>query len=194
LRLDWRIALKAFAGFLVGLALWTMFSPLYNRAIAAGAERLMRSFEKPSVTRLRPDGNYVTVDRSDFARGSKRPGLPVHDLTFNFLLMTALFAAAKRPFSDRNVSGFAVSCVLMAATHIFALVAAVMNIYVLKLGPWSRVHYSDLERNSWSVVNHSYRLVVMYAIAFALWWIFRDNRDEAAKPARAAAAKKKRGR
>lgn len=194
MRLDWRIVAKAIAGFIAGLLVWIALSPLYNRAIAAGAERGLRAFEKPPVTRLQPDGNYVTVDRSDFARGSKRPGLPLHDLTFNFILMTALFAAARRPFSDRNAFGFVAASVTMAATHVFALVAAVMSIYVLKLGPWSLAHYSALERNSWSVLNHSYRLVLMYAIAFALWWIFRDSRDEDAKPARAAAKKKGRPR
>ncbi len=40
---------------------------------------------------------------------------------------------------------------------------------------WSKVHYSDFERNFWGVANHFYRLVLMYAIAFALWWIFRDK-------------------
>ena len=192
MRLDWRIALKSLAGFIAGVVLWAMLSPVYNRAVASGAERLMRAFERPAVTSLQPDGNYVTIDRSDFARGSKRPGLPLHDLTFNWILLVALFAASKRPFSDRNVFGFFVSSVILAVTHVLALVVAVMSLYVTKLGPWSLAHYSDLQRNSWTVLNHSYRLVLMYAIAFALWFIFRDTREEGAGAKPARAAKKKR--
>lgn len=179
--LDWRIALKALAGFAVGVALWVALSPLYDRAIGASAEAVMRVFENPKVTRLRPaaDG-YMTVDRGDFDPRSKRPAIAIRDLTFNFVLMTALFAASRRVFTDRNIGGFLAACAGLAVTHIVATIVEVMSIYVGKLGPWSRVHYSDLERNAWGVANHSYRLVLMYAIAFALWWVFRDGGKEPA--------------
>ena len=41
------------------------------------------------------------------------------------------------------------------------------------------MHYGDFARNFWGVASHFYRLVLMYAIAFALWWIFRDPAVEA---------------
>lgn len=190
-RLDWRLAVKAFAGFLAGLALWVFLTPLYDRVLAASAEKVIRAFEKPPVTQLRrADDGYVTVDRTDFDRRSKRPAMPVRDLTFNFILLTALFAASKRTFSDRNIGGFLVAAGLLALTHVFGTVAEVMSIYVAKLGMWSKVHYTDFERNFWGVANHFYRLVLMYAIAFALWWGFRDKGAEPA-PATAAARKKK---
>lgn len=195
-RLDWRVALRAVVGFAAGLAVWILLSPLYNRVIAAGAEAVIRAFEKPPVTRLRlAEDGYVTVDRSDFDPRSKRPAIPIHDLTFSFLLLTALFAASKHPLSDRNVGGFVAASAALALTHVGAAVAEVMSIYVAKLGIWSTVHYSDFERNFWGVVNHAYRLVLMYAIAFALWWGFRDDAP-AATPSRAAATprKKKRAR
>jgi len=169
---DWRVALKAFAGFLVGLAIWVFLSPLYDRLLSTVAERTIRAFEKAPVTRLRPaEDNYVTVDRSDFDPRSKRPAISVRDLTFNFILMLALFAATPRPFSDRNIGAFLVSCVILGLTHVAAVITEVMSIYVAKLGPWSLAHYSNLERNLWGVANHSYRLVLMYALAFAIWWI-----------------------
>jgi hypothetical protein len=174
-RIDWRLALKGFAGFLVGLAVWVLLSPLYDRFVSASAEKLLRAFEKPPVTLLRPaDDNYVTVDRTDFDRRSKRPAISVRDLTFNIILMVALFAASKRVFSDRNMAGFVAAALLLALTHIVGTVIEVMSIYVAKLGMWSTVHYTALDRNVWGVLNHFYRLVFMYAIAFALWWVFRD--------------------
>ena len=185
-RLDWRLAVRAVTGFLAGLALWVFLSPLYNRAIAAAAEKTLNLFERPPVTRLRPaEDNYVTVDRRDFDPRSKRPGVPLHDLTFNVILLTALFAASRRPFSDRNIGGFLAASAALALTHVLGLVTEVMSIYVAKLGIWSTVHYSSFERNLWGVANHFYRLVLMYAIAFALWWVFRDS------SAGAAPAKKK---
>jgi hypothetical protein len=178
-RLDWRLVLKALLGFAAGVALWLLLSPLYDRVIARGAEMTMRLFERPPVTRLRTgDDQYVTVDRSDFDPRSKRPAIPLRDLTFNFVLLTALFAYSRRPFSDRNIGGFLIACLLLAVTHIGAAITEVMSIYVAKLGLWSNVHYHSFARNFWGTANHFYRLVLMYAIAFALWWIFRGNDGE----------------
>ena len=175
-RLDWRLALRALGGFAVGLVIWATLSPLYDQWIARAAELTLRAFEKPAVTRLRPaEDQYVTVDRTDFDPRSKRPAIPIRDLTFNFVLLTALFALGKRPFSDRNIVGFLLASVILSVTHVFGAVAEVMSIYVAKLGLWSTVHYSSFARNFWGVANHFYRLVLMYAIAFALWWIFRGN-------------------
>lgn len=69
----------------------------------------------------------------------------------------------------------------LVVTHVMAAVAEVMSIYVAKLGPWSRVHYSDLERNVWGVASHGYRMVLMYAIAFGLWYLFRAPADAGLK-------------
>lgn len=189
-RIDWRVALKALAGFAAGVAVWVMLTPVYDRVVASGAETLIRAFERPKVTNLRPGtDNYVTVDRSDFDPRSKRPGIQIRDLTFNFVLLCALFAAAKRPFTDRNIGGFAIASVVLCLTHILAAVTEVMAIYVGRLGPWSLANYSDLSRNFWGVANHSYRLVLMYAIAFALWWVLRDP---GAEPKAAKKPKKRR--
>jgi hypothetical protein len=190
-RLEWQTALKALGGFLAGLALWLLLSPLYDNGVARVTETILRFFEKPPVTRLTlKDDGYVTVDRSDFdARSKQRPAISIRDLTFNIVLLVALFAIARRPFSDRNIGGFLAAAALLALTHVFGAITEVMSIYALKLGLWSDVHYSSFERDAWSAANHFYRLVLMYAIAFALWWIFRDP-----DAAPAAAGKKRKRR
>ena len=189
-RIDWRLALKALAGFAAGVALWMLLSPAYDRAIGAGAEAVMRAFENPKVTRLRlaPD-RLTTVDRSDFDPRSKRPAISIADLTFNFVLLTALFAASPRVFSDRNIGGFLAASATLALTHILGVIIRVKSIYVAKLGMWSTVNYTSFDRNFWGTADHFYRLVLMYAVAFALWWVFR-----APAPAGAAAGKKKKRR
>lgn len=190
-RIDWRLAVKGLAGFLAGLALWVFLTPVYDQIMAVSAEKVMRLFERPPVTQLRPqDDGYTTVDRSDFDPRSKRPAVPIKDLTFNVVLLTALFAASRRTFSDRNIGGFFVASAFLALTHVIGVIVEVMSIYVAKLGMWSTVHYTDFERNAWGVANHFYRLLFMYAIAFALWWIFRDP-NAAAPPAPPKAKKKK---
>ncbi len=192
-RIDWRLVLKGLAGFVAGVLLWAFLTPVYDRLIAAGAEKVLRAFENPPVTQLRPkEDGYTTVDRDDFDKRSRqRPAIPIKDLTFNIALVTALFAASRRTFSDRNIGGFLLAAVCLALTHVLGAVFEVMSIYVAKLGMWSTVHYSSLERNVWGVLNHFYRLVLMYAIGFALWWVFRDP-GTAAAPAAAPKKKKRR--
>ena len=180
---------------MVGLAIYVALTPVYDRLIASMAEKTLNAFESPDVTRLHraPDGN-VTVDRRDFDPRSKRPGIPLRDLTFNFVLLTALFAASKRTFSDRNIGGFVIAAILLALTQVVGAVTEVMSIYVAKLGMWSTVNYSDLERHVWGVASHFYRLVFMYAIAFALWWIFRGPDTAAPAPAAPLRQRRRRGK
>ena len=184
-RLAWRTALRALAGFAAGLLIYVVLTPLYDRLIAEVAEKTLRAFERPAVTSLHraPDGN-VTVDRSDFDPRSRRPGIPLRDLTFNFVLLCALFAANERALSDRNIGGFLAASAVLGLTHVLGAVTEVMSIYALKLGMWSTMHFTPFERNFWGVANHFYRLVLMYAIAFALWWIFRAPASAAATPLR----------
>ena len=127
------------------------------------------------------------MDRSDFDPRSTRPAISIADLTFNFVLLTALFAASQRIFSDRNIGGFLASCAILALTHIAGVITRVRSIYVGQLGMWSTVNYTSFDRNFWGAADHFYRLVLMYAVAFALWWVFRDS-------ATAVPSKKKRRR
>src|SRR5262249_54860445 len=115
------------------------------------------------------------------------------DLTFNWVLLAALFALDRKPFSEPNVFGFAIASLIMCATHVLALVSEVMSIYALRLGPWSRAHYGPVGRNVWAATDHSYRFVLMFAIAFALWWALRPG-DEATTRQSPRRAPRRRGR
>jgi len=193
-RIDWRTALKGFIAFVIAVAVWAGLSPFYDKAVAAGAETLMRTFESPKVTHLSANGDDVKVDRSDFDPRSPRPGLPVIDLTFNWVLLAALFAINARPFSDRNMLRFAIASVILYVTHVLALATEVMSIYVLRLGAWSQVHYGAFARNFWGVLNHSYRFVLMFAIAFGLWWALRPATPAAAPTKSPRKASRRRAR
>jgi len=145
----------------------------YNAVVARPAEAILRTVENPAVTRIRPSGHEVIIDRDDFPPKSPRPGVPLRDLTFNIVLVVALFASSEKTFSNRNVVGFLLACILLYVTHVLALIVTIQSIYALKLGPWSLAKYGSFARNFWGTAEHFYRLVGMYAIGFASWWIFR---------------------
>ena len=127
-RIDWRTALRGLAGFVAAVVIWVAASPLYDGFVAGGAELMLRAFERPPVTQLKANGNDVEVVRSDFDPRSPHPGLPVIDLTFNWVLLAALFAINPRPFSDRNILRFVIASLIMSVTHMLALASEVMSI------------------------------------------------------------------
>ncbi|HVT03440.1 MAG TPA: hypothetical protein VHL58_08730 [Thermoanaerobaculia bacterium] len=190
--LNWRTAIKGAAGAGAGLFLWLVLSPIYAGFLAWSAEPLLRAFERPAVTRLNTDNTYIRIDRSDFGVRINHPEIPSDDLTFNVILLCALFAGATRPLRDRNIFSFLLASLLLAITHVLATIVTVMSTCATKMGTWSLEHYGKVARNVWGLSYHFYRLVLMYAIAFAIWWIVRPAENEEVEPARLR--KKARGR
>lgn len=176
----WKALLRALLGFGLGLAIWWGLTPAYTPAVTSVTNLAVRLTERPSVTRLASKDRDVIVNRTDFARKSGRPQIPLHDLTFNIILLTTLFALEPKLFSNRNVLGFLLALGILFVTHVLALLVSVKAIYALKLGPWSLANYGDFARNFYGAVEHFYRLVGMYAIAVAAWWVGRDSRTTAA--------------
>jgi uncharacterized membrane protein YjdF len=125
------------------------------------------------VTRLIADGTELTIDRDDFPRSSPRPALLLMDLTANIILLTTLFAVARKPLSDRNVPRFLLAALLLVLVHIAAVVVNVESIYALRLGPWSAVHYGPVARNLWGAGAHFYSIAGVFGAPFALWWLCR---------------------
>jgi hypothetical protein len=164
---------RAAAGFVAGMLLWWTLAAPYARLLAAAGEPLVRLGESPAVTHLIADGTGLTVDRTDFPRSSPRPGLLLMDLTANVIVLTALFAANRRPLQDRNIGGLALACAALVAVHVAAVVVNVESIYALRLGPWSERHYGAFARNFWGAAAHCYSIIGAFGAVFALWWLFR---------------------
>lgn len=153
--------------------------PLWERMALRPAEAVIRIAESPEVTRLRSQGNGgVMVDRSDFPRRSGRPVVDFRGITYNVMLLTALFATAPRPFSGKNLLGFLLASVVLWIVHLFTLIADVQAIYALALGAWSEARYGPLARNFWAGYQHFYKILGVFAFPIAAWWFFRDTDSE----------------
>ena len=157
-------------GFASGLALWWAMTPAYNRALAEFAEGAIRAFERPRATRLYAEERRIVIDRADFPSTSDRPSLPADDLTFDVILFFALAATVPGLLRDRAVKGLALSCCVLFALHVLALVANVESLYATQLGAWSASRYGAFTRNIWASAAHFWRFVGCYAAAFLLWW------------------------
>ena len=171
----WPTLAKGAAGFLAGFVLWWALSQPYARFLASVSESLMRLAERPPVTRLAADGTELVIDRDDFPRASPRPALLLTDLTANIIVLTTLFAVARRPWSDRNIVGLLLAGLSLTAIHVAAVIVNVESIYALRLGAWSERNYGPVSRNLWGAGAHFYSVVGVFGAAFALWWLFRPT-------------------
>lgn len=181
-----RAAVRGAVGFLLGLAFWFGFARVYERALAAGAQLATNVFESPDVTRLRPEGAQILVDRRDFPPGSARPSLPAPDIHFNFVLLAALFAMDPRPLRGVHVGRFLAALAALFAAHVLALVFQVHSVYATSLGAWSDANYGKISTNFWAAGWHFYLIAGRFAAPFALWWLFgrREEEDSLEKPKR----------
>ena len=171
----WPALAKGVAGFFAGFVLWWALSAPYARLLASVSETLMRLAERPPVTRLAADGTELVIDRDDFPRASPRPALLLMDLTANIIVLTTLFAVARRPLSDRNIVGLLLASLSLVVVHLAAVIVNVQSIYALRLGAWSERNYGPVARNLWGAGAHFYSVVGVFGAAFALWWLFRPT-------------------
>ncbi len=188
-----RTAGRLAVGFLLGLVLWLAFSSAYERMLAGGAESILRLTEWPAVTRLEAGRGEILVSRSDLPPAAPRPGLPAADLHFNFVLLVALFALARRPWRGDWVASFLLAAVLLWIVHLGALVFQVRSVYATRFGDWSAAHYGAVARNVWATGFHFYQIAGRFAAPLAIWWPFaridqslRSEAPERTRPRRRA--------
>src|SRR5437867_13258647 len=112
----WPRLVRFIAGFALGLLLWHYGGELYNRFLAVAATPLVRM-----DPRLR---NAELAERTDMIGISSANGVfppaavQASQLTYNIILLLALFASNKRPFRDRNLLSAVVAMVILALSHI----------------------------------------------------------------------------
>jgi hypothetical protein len=169
----WR-ALRFFAGLVVGIALWYSAAPLYNRLISVPAEPLLHIDSRFAGAVLIPMERAIRITSST---DLPLAHVPADLLTYNIILLLALFATNSRAWSLRNLRALLISAVVLFAAHVAGLLISIESTYALRLGEWSAKHYSDLGQDVWLVLELFYRIVGMFGLAFACWFILSDAKD-----------------
>jgi hypothetical protein len=157
-------ALRLIVGAAAGFLFWWCATPVYNDVLSLGAERILR------IDKRLCGPHAETVDRQVFVhpRDCVAPAVtvPADQLTYNIILLVALFA-----MQGRKILGFLASCLVVAITHILSLAVSIESTYAVANGGWSQQHYSLIEQHLWLSVEFFWRLVGMFAVVFACWWI-----------------------
>src|SRR5437764_903654 len=69
---------------------------------------------------------------------------------------------------------FAIAFIILLLLHPIGLFVSIESTYANQLSDWSDQHYGDTAAHIWINVEVFYRLIGMFGVAFAVWWIGSD--------------------
>jgi len=187
-----QLVLRGCAGLIFGLILWTIIQEPYAAVLSAISEPVIHLTERPAVTELRTTGGETIVNRRDFPSRFQRPAMSMPQVTFNIILLAALFATALKPFSDRNMLRFLYALLILIPIHVLAVMAHVKSLYAVGFGAWSLEHYGVFARNFWSALDHFYKIFGSHAAAVGLWFALSTDRVGLARAEEPATPPKRR--
>lgn len=163
-------ALKFLTGVVAGIFLWWDATPFYNRLIGAVAQPLLHLDPRFAGTVFEPLERMLRVTSSTPLPVAN---IPADLLTYNVILLIALFATNDRPWHWKNLRAVVLSLCVLFLAHVAGLLISVESTYALRMAEWSTAHYSDFSQDVWLVLELFYRIVGMFGVAFACWFVTR---------------------
>ena len=153
---------------------WALLTPIYNRFLVNGAERLVRLTESPAQTHLAlRDGEFAVATRADFgSRAQEIKRGHVTDVHFNVLLLATLFLAVPGIPPAERFGNLAVALICAAFFHLLLLAALVKFNYATQLGDYSVAHYGPVARNVYGLFAHLMDLPFKFGLPLILWAAF----------------------
>lgn len=155
------------AGLALGVAIWWAATPLYNRVLAPVSQILLHADRRLADLVLVPQERGIFVTSST---PMPTANIPADQLTYNVILLLALFASNERSWSLANLRGLAIALAIVFLSHCVSLVISVESTYALRQGAWSEAHYGNTAANFWLMSELVFRIVGMFGVVFAAWW------------------------
>lgn len=167
----WLRVLRFIVALVAAAVVWYHLTPFYDRFVAAAASPLIRIDRRFCDTRVFAADRIISV-RAKEKRSELPPAdIPADQLTYNVILLAALFASNRKPVSDRNVVAFLTSTAIVVVFHVVAVLLSVESTYAVRMNEWSSAHYGTVARYFWLYAEIFYRLVGMFAVVFICWWM-----------------------
>src|SRR6266404_2745326 len=99
-------ALRFVAGLALGVWIWWAAAPVYNRVLAPATQLLVHADRRLADAVLVPQERKIFITS---ATPLPTATMPADQLTYNVILMLALFAMNDRPWRLTNVRGLAIA-------------------------------------------------------------------------------------
>jgi len=157
---------------IAAVAIWLALRPAIDTVVAGFAQTLIRSFEYPRVTRLDVEDHRVQMRRTDLRTDSKVPSVSMNEITFNTIVLLALYLALPNPFSKRQLERLFMGWCVLCLTQSINLLFHVKALYAMGLGEWSQHNYSDLARNVFGFGRYFSDLPGRFSFPFLIWMGF----------------------
>jgi len=154
---------------IAAIVVWLLLRPAIDWAVAGFAQTLIRSFEYPRVTRLVVQDHRVQMRRSDLRTDSNIPSVSMTEISFNTIVLLALYLALPRPFSRRQLERLFMGCCLLYLSQAMNLVFHVKTFYATGLGEWSQQFYSEFARNVFGFCRYFTDLPGRFSFPFLIW-------------------------
>jgi len=154
---------------IAAVAIWLALRPAIDTVVAGFAQTLIRSFEYPRVTRLVVEDHRVQMRRTDLRTDSKVPSVSMNEITFNTIVLLALYLALPNPFSKRQLERLFMGWCVLCLTQSINLLFHVKTMYAMGLGEWSQHHYSDFARNVFGFGRYFTDLPGRFSFPFLIW-------------------------
>ena len=151
------------------IIVWLLLRPAIDSLVAGLAQTLVRSFEHPRVTRLVIEDHRVQVRRSDLRVDSKVYSVSMTEVSFNTIVLLALYLALPRPFSRRQLERLFMGWCVLVVSQATNLVFHIKTLYATGLGDWSLHYYSDLARNIFGFGRYFTDLPGRFSFPFLIW-------------------------
>jgi hypothetical protein len=178
-----RRALKFIAGAALGIALWWLFTPQYQRALALITQPLLHIDRRLAAAVLVPQDRAIFITS---ATPLPVATIPADQLTYNIVLLLGLFASNPYPLRMRNLRALAIAAAIVFAFQCLGLIISIESTYALRQGAWSEQHYGAAAGNAWLTAELVFRTVGMFGVVFACWWALSNDRATAARALRDA--------
>lgn len=167
-------ALRFLAGLALGVSIWWMAAPAYNYLLAPATQLLLHADPRLAAAVLLPQERKVFVTSSTPLPTAT---MPADQITYNIILLLALFASNDRPWRLANVRGLAIALLILFVSHCIGLLISIESTYAVRQGVWSEQHYGEAAASFWLTTELVFRIVGMFGVVFASWWALSHSKS-----------------
>ncbi len=165
-------AVRFLGGLTLGIAIWWIVTPAYNKLLAPATELLLHADRRLAPAVLVPQERKVFVTSSTPLPVAT---MPADQLTYNIILLLALFASNDGSWRVANLRALAIALVILFVSHCVGLVISIESTYAVQQGVWSEQNYGNAAANFWQTTEVVFRIVGMFGVVFASWWALSNH-------------------
>lgn len=149
--------------------IWLAIRPVYNPALCRAGEIAARMVEFPKVAKIRLEGGYALIGRTDLRADSGWLKLSLTQIHFNLVPFLGLVLALPRALAGRAAVRVVWALAILVLSHLLGIVINVKVFYASGLGPWSQANYSGAARSAYGALRYFFDIPVTFTLPLLLW-------------------------